>query len=332
MRMASGLIWRWSAVVLVGATVVACSARRKNQIRESAPTPREGQTAYPLQRPLAPSKDVRRQHKSGRQPRLVPPVQSSDTVYNYARILYENGLYDDALREAIRVISFYPKEEEVAEAQLLIGRINYDHNNPKRRPPAALKAWESFLAKYPERPETAEILCLAASCHEEMSQYDEAVLLFGQVTSVFPGSPLADDAGYWHCHCLAKANRTGEAVLHLRGFSDLYPESWDDLFGSRRHLDDDAIELLAELHRAAGDLETTVEILATVPRHEDELDRYWQLQFERAAILQDELEDIEKAAEAFRQILNTCDDAIWREIATAKLARCERDIESKSRR
>ena len=319
--------------LVVGVILAGCSARRKGQARDekAAPTPKVSRMVRPTQRPLPSAMDTR-QHTPQRPTKPVFTVPPPDMLHNYARILYDNGLYDDALREAIRVSSFYPEYELAAEAQILIGRINYDHRNPKRRPLAALKAWETFLTSYPDRPEAAEILCLAACCHEETGGYEEAVLLFRQVTNVFPKSPLADDAAYWLAHSLAKAGRTGESVLELRHFSARYPKAWDDLFGSRRHLDDDVVELLARLHRDAGDLRTAVEVLGTVPRHEDELDRYWQLQLDRAGILQDEIEDLQGAVEAYRGILNTCDDPVWREIATAKLARCERDLERNNRR
>lgn len=76
--------------------------------------------------------------------------------FNHSRQLFEKGDYEGAIKGYQYILDSYANDPLVPEAQLGLAYAYLHIENPNRNEEKALKAFQSFIEKYPAHPENFE--------------------------------------------------------------------------------------------------------------------------------------------------------------------------------
>jgi tetratricopeptide (TPR) repeat protein len=119
-------------------------------------------------------------------------IVNSDDQFRYAEELMKRQDYPLAVLEFERFIHFFPEDEKVPEAKLLIGE---SYLNAKAYEQAR-KALEKVHREYPNRYVGGRALFLTGESYYRQGVYEEANLYFMKVRETFPQPQLRDAALY----------------------------------------------------------------------------------------------------------------------------------------
>jgi tetratricopeptide (TPR) repeat protein len=140
-------------------------------------------------------------------------IVNSEEQFRYAEELMKRQDYPLAVLEFERFIRFFPEDERVPEAKLLIGE---SYLNAKAYEQAR-KTLETVHREFPDRLVGGKALFLIGESYYRQGVYDEANLYFKQVRETYPQPQLRD------------------AALYRLGWSHMQSRQWQEareIFGS----------------------------------------------------------------------------------------------------
>src|SRR5512143_2537342 len=141
---------------------------------------------------------------------------NSDDQFRYAEELMKRQEYPLAVLEFERFIHFFPDDEKVPEARLMIGQ---SYLNAKAYEQAR-KSLEKVHKAYPDRFVGGKALFLIGESYYRQGVYGEANLYFKKVREAYPQPELRD------------------AALYRLGWSHMQSQRWQEaggIFGSLDH-------------------------------------------------------------------------------------------------
>lgn len=121
----------------------------------------------------------------------------------------------------------------------------------------AIKAFEAYLAQFPQSKYVDEAWFRIGSSQQQLEQYEPAITAYQKLRSAYPRSPFAEDALYQIGVCRLLMGQNGLAAATFRDFQEAYPNSplWGQAgaFAARALFDDgqaaEAIALLEALEK-----------------------------------------------------------------------------------
>jgi TolA-binding protein len=139
-------------------------------------------------------------------------ILNSDDQFQYAEDLMKRHEYPLAISEFERFIHFFPEDQKVPEAKLMIGQCYLDAREYEQ----ARKTLEKVHKDYPETLWGGKALFLTGESYYRQGVYEEANIYFKKVRETYPQPELRD------------------AALYRLGWSHMQSRQWKeagDLFG-----------------------------------------------------------------------------------------------------
>jgi TolA-binding protein len=161
------------------------------------------------------------------QPHLLCAAQiilNSDDQFHYAEELMKREDYLPAVTEFERFVHFFPQDERVPRAKLLIGTCYLN----ARAYEQARKALESVNKAYPDKIEGGKALFMIGESYYREGVYDEAIYYFKRVLENSAYPELKDAALYrlgWSQMQLQQWRTASETFKGIEPWSPLYPSA-----------------------------------------------------------------------------------------------------------
>jgi TolA-binding protein len=153
-------------------------------------------------------------------------IINSDDQFQFAHLLMERGEYQRAAGEFERFIHFFPEDEKVPKARLLIG-MSYLKGKAYE---SARRALDKVRKDYSERPIAGEALFLIGESYYRQGVSGEARYYFERVTKLYPESKLKNAALYrlgWSRMQTNEWRDASETFKMVEESSGLYASSQD---------------------------------------------------------------------------------------------------------
>jgi len=119
-------------------------------------------------------------------------ILNSDDQFRYAQELMKKEQYSLAVVEWERFIHFFPEDENVPRARLLMGVCHLNAGAHEQ----ARNTWDSVYKLYPDRLVGGKALFLIGESYYRQGVYDEANYYFRRVRETYPHPELRDAALY----------------------------------------------------------------------------------------------------------------------------------------
>jgi outer membrane protein assembly factor BamD (BamD/ComL family) len=161
------------------------------------------------------------------QPRLLHATQiilNSDDQFRYAEDLMKRQDYIAAVTELERFIHFFPEDQRVPRAKLLIG-VSYLN---ARQYEQARKALDNVYKAYPDKIEGGKALFMIGESFYRQGVYEEADYYFKRILETFSYPELRDAALYrlgWNQMQLEHWRAAADAFKEIKPTSSLYPSA-----------------------------------------------------------------------------------------------------------
>jgi tol-pal system protein YbgF len=115
---------------------------------------------------------------------VAPVGMSADKSFTDALRDLQTGKTDLAYNEFQQYITYFPNTEYAANSQYYIGQIEYNRANY----PAAVKAFDTVLERYPNNPKTSDAHLMKAYALMKSNQRNKAVQEFRVLVAKYPNS------------------------------------------------------------------------------------------------------------------------------------------------
>ena len=148
-------------------------------------------------------------------------ILNSDDQFRYAQELMKKHEYPLAVTEFERFIHFFPKDENVPQAKLLIGQCYLDAKAYEQ----ARKTLDKVHQEYPDGLLGGKALFLIGESYYRQGVYEEANLYFKRVREAYPQSELKDAALYrlgWSHMQSRQWQEAGDLFRSMDRMSPLY--------------------------------------------------------------------------------------------------------------
>jgi tetratricopeptide (TPR) repeat protein len=148
-------------------------------------------------------------------------VGDSETLFEFAESLFEEGDYFRAITEYKRFIFFYPEDELVEDSSFKIAECYFRAGRWEE----TISSVDDFIDEFPESELTDAALFLKASAERNLKRYDEALTSFSRIIKR-DIEPYRDQAIYQSAVVLVEKNEWEKAISVLStmpGSSPLYP-------------------------------------------------------------------------------------------------------------
>jgi TolA-binding protein len=161
------------------------------------------------------------------QPRLLHAAQiilNSDDQFRYAEELMKKEDYLPAVTEFERFIHFFPQDERVPRAKLLIGVCYLNARDYEQ----ARKALDSVHKAYPDRIEGGKALFMIGESYYRQGVYEEANYYFKRVLEAYAYPEVKDAALYrlgWSQMQLQQWRTASDTFKEIEPGSPLYPSA-----------------------------------------------------------------------------------------------------------
>lgn len=166
-------------------------------------------------------------------PKTLPKDNPKDQ-FAYAKVILDNGKYEDAKKEFQKLLKTYPKSAEAAESQYYLGQIEERQGKLYE----AFQAYQKVVDKYPFSERIQEIIELEYKIAEKFMGGEKrktmgvalpvenpAIEIFGKVVENSTYGPLAPKAQYKLGLVLKGLMRYYEAEEEFNKVVSRYPDS-----------------------------------------------------------------------------------------------------------
>lgn len=137
------------------------------------------------------------------------------SVFKSAKAMEEEGRFDEAANEYIRLAKQYPKSEYSDAALYNAGLIYEKRGNPS----SAIKSYKSMLVKYPKSKHTIGALFRLAVNYEQQLDFYHAMISYSQITTKYWKSSFAADANYNAGRITRAFNQYDKAADYFTAYS-----------------------------------------------------------------------------------------------------------------
>jgi outer membrane protein assembly factor BamD (BamD/ComL family) len=161
------------------------------------------------------------------QPHLLQADQiilNSDDQFRYAEELMKRDDYIPAVTEFERFVHFFPQDERVPRAKLLIGVCYLN----AREYDQARKVLDSVHKAYPDKLEGGKALFMIGESYYRQGVYEEAIYYFKRVLETYDQPELKDAALYrlgWSQMQLEQWQTASDTFKGIEPGSPLYPSA-----------------------------------------------------------------------------------------------------------
>ncbi|MEI6092811.1 MAG: tetratricopeptide repeat protein [bacterium] len=139
------------------------------------------------------------------------------SVFKSAKAMDEEGRFDEAANEYVRLAKQYPKSEYSDAALYNAGLIYEKRGNSS----GAIKSYKSMLARYPGSKNTVSALFRLAVNYEQQLDFYHAVLFYNNITKKYWKTAFASDANYNAARISRAFNQYDKAAEHYMAYGAL---------------------------------------------------------------------------------------------------------------
>ena len=142
------------------------------------------------------------------------------SVFKSAKAMEQDGKYEDAANEYIRLAKQYPKSE-YSDAALYNAGIIYEKVGD---PTNAIRSYRLMLVKYPRSKHTVETLFRVAVNYEQQLDFPNSIYFYEEITKKHPKTEFAADAHYNAARIRRAYNQYDKAADHFMAHSIMAKE------------------------------------------------------------------------------------------------------------
>ena len=172
-------------------------------------------------------------------------AQTESSDLDFARKLYDDGLYLLAADQYEDFIRSHPDHPLVSQARFMVAESYLYQGNIE----AAEEGYGEFLQQYPEDPLVPEVWFRLGGCLLQMGRYQEAVNAYEQSIQISPQGERTPEALFGQARALRRDGQLVEALEKLEVFNRQYPQ--DPNIHSVQLTRGEILEDLGRLNQAA---------------------------------------------------------------------------------
>ena len=185
------------------------------------------------------------------------PDDSPEALYQSGMSRFVAGNYEQSVEFLDQLVKVFGKEPELRTQIDLAMYARACALYNLGRSADAIKAFEEYIAQYPESKFADEALFRIASAQQQLEEYELAVVAYQKLRSTYPRSPFSEDALYQTGICRLIQENSALAAAAFADFMRLYENSplWGQAgaFCARATFDDgkgkEAIALLETIEK-----------------------------------------------------------------------------------
>ena len=185
------------------------------------------------------------------------PDDSPEALYQSGMSRFVAGNYEQSVEFLDQLVKVFGKEPELRTQIDLAMYARACALYNLGRSADAIKAFEEYIAQYPESKFADEALFRIASAQQQLEEYELAVVAYQKLRSTYPRSPFSEDALYQTGICRLIQENSARAAAAFADFMRLYENSplWGQAgaFCARATFDDgkgkEAIALLETIEK-----------------------------------------------------------------------------------
>ena len=185
------------------------------------------------------------------------PDDSPEALYQSGMSRFVAGNYEQSIEFLEQLVKVFGKEPELRTQIDLAMYARACALFNLGRSADAIKAFEEYIAQYPESKYADESMFRIGSAQQQLEEYELAVAAYQKLRSTYPRSAYSEDAMFQIGICRLIQEQSALAAAAFRDFMNLYPESplWTQAgaFCARATFDDgkgaEAIALLETIEK-----------------------------------------------------------------------------------
>ena len=153
------------------------------------------------------------------------PDDSPEALFQSGMSRFVSGNYEESVQFLEQLVKVFGKEPELrtqidlamyARACALYNLARYED---------AIKAFEEYVAQYPDSKFADEALFRIASARQQLEEYEVAISAYKKLISSYPRSAFNEDALYQIGICNLIQDKSEAAAAAFKDFMDAFPES-----------------------------------------------------------------------------------------------------------
>ena len=153
------------------------------------------------------------------------PDDSPEALFQSGMSRFVAGNYDQSVQFLEQLVKVFGKEPELRQQIDLAMYARACALYNLGRSADAIKAFEEYIAQYPESKFADEAMFRIGSAQQQLTEYEAAVAAYQKLRSSYPRSPYAEDALYQVGICRLIQENSALASAAFKDFMALYPES-----------------------------------------------------------------------------------------------------------
>ena len=153
------------------------------------------------------------------------PDDSPEALYQSGMSRFVAGNYEQSVEFLEQLVKVFGKEPELRQQIDLAMYARACALYNLGRSADAIKAFEEYIAQYPESKFADEAVFRIGSAQQQLGEYDPAVAAYQKLRSAYPRSAYAEDALYQVGICRLIQESSALASAAFKDFMALYPGS-----------------------------------------------------------------------------------------------------------
>ena len=153
------------------------------------------------------------------------PDDSPEALYQSGMSRFIAGDYENSVQFLEQLVKVFGKEPELRTQIDLAMYARACALYNLGRSADAIKAFEEYIAQYPESKFADEAMFRIGSAQQQLEEYELAVAAYQKLRSAYPRSAYAEDALYQVGICRLIQEQNPLASATFKDFMQLYPES-----------------------------------------------------------------------------------------------------------
>ena len=153
------------------------------------------------------------------------PDDSPEALYQSGMSRFVAGDYENSVQFLEQLVKVFGKEPELRTQIDLAMYARACALYNLGRSADAIKAFEEYIAQYPESKFADEAMFRIGSAQQQLEEYEAAVAAYQKLRSTFPRSAYSEDAMFQIGICRLIQEQSALAAAAFQDFMRLYPES-----------------------------------------------------------------------------------------------------------